>query len=574
MDLLELPEATPETVQDFKHFLRYTWGHLRLPTPTPMQYHIADFLQEKHPRLVLQALRGIGKTWITGAFVAWRLLRNPNEKVLIVSQSGGHSEAIAGFIKKLIHTLPILEHLKARTDQRDSATVFDVNGCNVTVQPSVKALGITSQLQGNRATLLISDDVEGQQNSATEVRRAQLKSATAEYEAILQTDDESQIIVLGTPQSSESIYKGFREDGYVTRIFPARYPEDTSVYEGCLAPYIEQALYRDPNLSNQPIDSRFTDEDLTRRETRYGRSGFKLQFQLDTTLSDAERYPLKLHDLIVADLETHSAPIGLTYSSRPEDRDNDIPNIGFTGDGFYRSPIVPQAYEEYDGVYMGIDPAGRGTDELGYCVIGHLQGKLFLLDAGGLRGGYAEENLIKLSTIAKEYEVSKIYIENNFGDGMFNTVLKPILYTIYPCQLEEVRANIQKELRIIDTLEPVLNQHRLIVDRSLVLRDIEEALSEPTKLPYSLFFQMSHITRERNALVHDDRLDVVAMVVGQWMQVLVQNPEKVLQQYKEKMRLDSITHFMGAVNRAGKRNPSENRRGSRSPVLKGLRGYR
>ena len=95
-------EETRKSIQDFKVFLKHTWSHLRLPSPTRMQYYIADYLQEGHKRSQLEALRGIGKTWITGAYVAWRLLRDPNEKILIVSQSGAHSDNIAIFIRKLI----------------------------------------------------------------------------------------------------------------------------------------------------------------------------------------------------------------------------------------------------------------------------------------------------------------------------------------------------------------------------------------------------------------------------------------------------------------------------------------
>lgn len=559
-----------KVVHDFKHFLAYTWKEIGLPTPTPMQLHIADYLQEGHSRMVLQALRGIGKTWITGAFASWRLLRNPNEKILIVSQSGTHAEAIAVFIKKLIHTLPILDHLKARNDQKNSTMAFDVNGCSVTVQPSVKALGITGQLQGNRATLLISDDVEGQQNSATEDLRAKLRNATAEYEAILQTDEKSQIIVLGTPQSAESIYNGFREDGYVTRVFPARYPEDLSVYHGCLAPYIDKAIQDEPSLIGQPIDSRFTEEDLTRRENRYGRSGFKLQFMLDTTLSDAERYPLKLHDLIVSDLDSREAPLSISYSSDKYDRLQEIPNVGFQGDGFFKPSFISPERLEYETIYMGIDPAGRGKDALGYAIIGQLQGKLFLLDAGGLFGGYIEENLVKLSLMAEQYRVNKIYIEDNFGDGMFTSLLKPILHTIYPVTIEDVRHNTQKEMRIIDTLEPVLNQHRLVVDKSLVLRDISKALETPQNLPYSLFFQLSHITKDRGSLAHDDVLDTVAMVVKQFMRLLMQNPDEVLASYKEKVMNKNIDTFMSIV----KKNRAIGSMGvSKRPATRSLRAF-
>lgn len=474
------------------------------------------------------------------------------------------------FIKKLIDTLPVLQHLIPRPDQRNSVVSFDVNGCEVTVQPSVRSLGITSQLQGNRATLLISDDVEGQQNSATELMRAKLLSQVAEYEAILQTDAESQILVLGTPQSSESIYNDLREKGYLTQIFPARYPEDTSVYQGCLAPYIHKFILENPSCIGKSIDTRFTDEDLNNREVSYGRSGFKLQFMLDTTLSDSERYPLKLHDLIVTDIQPDRAPLSLSYSSDSRNRYNDLQNIGFTGDGFFRPGYTSEEREAYGGIYMGIDPAGRGKDELAYCVIGQLHGKLFLLACGGLFGGYKDENLIKLSSIAKDYSVNRIFVESNFGDGMFETLFKPVLHAIYPVTVEEIRATQQKEMRIIDTLEPVMNQHRLVVDKGLVERDIRKALESPQNLPYSLFHQMSHITRDRGSLLHDDRLDVVAMVVKQWTNVLIQNPEDVLKSYKEKQRLANIEHFMDIVKRQG----GKSRNTRQSPQLKGLRGFK
>ncbi len=551
----------PRILTDFKFFLCYVWEDINLPPPTEMQLHIADYLQEGHSRMVLQALRGIGKTWVTGAFAAWRLLRNPNEKILIVSQSGTHAEAIAVFVKKLINTLEVLEHLKARNDQKNATMAFDVDGCNVTVQPSVKALGITGQLQGNRATLLISDDVEGQQNSATEELRSKLRNATAEYEAILQTDDSSQIIVLGTPQSAESIYNGFREDGYVTRIFPARYPEDLAAYHGCLAPYIVKRLSEGSVELNTPIDSRFTEEDLTRRELRYGRSGFKLQFMLDTTLSDAERYPLKTSDFICMDLDKQEAPLSISYSSDRYDRLQEIPNVGFMGDGFYKPSFVSPERIKYDTIYMGIDPAGRGKDALGYTIIASAQGKLFLLEAGGLFGGYGEDNLVKLSVMAAEYNVNKIFIEDNFGDGMFTVLLKPILMTIHPCGIEEVKHSIQKEMRIIDTLEPVLNSHRLIIDKGLVTRDIARGLEAPENLKYSLAFQMTHVTRDRGALVHDDVLDCVAMVVNAYMRQLIQNPKDILASYKQKLADSKIEHFMSIVkkNREPKRNTSASR---------------
>ena len=530
-------------ISDFKYFLKLTWGHLRLPQPTRMQYYIADYLQEGHKRSQLEALRGIGKTWITGAFVCWRLLRNPNEKVLIVSQSGAHSDNIAIFIRKLIETMPILEHLKPRPDQRSSVVAFDVNGCEVSVQPSVRSLGITSQLQGNRASLLISDDVEGQQNSATEKRRQDLLAQVAEYEAILQTTDNAQILVLGTPQTSESIYNRMRDKGYVTRIYPARYPDDVSSYDGCLADYLVQDLAKDHTLVGKSTDTRFSDEDLYQRELSYGRSAFKLQFMLDTSLSDGEKYPLKQRDLIVADLDMTKGPSELLWSSHSHDSITDIPNLGFTGDTLQRAQRSSQgAMADYEGSVLAIDPSGRGKDEMGWAIVNHLHGKVYVPAFGGLTGGYDESNLVKLAEIARDYKVNKVVTESNFGDGMFNNLLQPVLNAIYPVSMEEIRNSKQKELRIIDTLEPLMNQHRLVINYKALKDDVAFGLSDPKAIYYSMMYQLTHLSNERGALVHDDRLDALTLGVQFWNDygILKQDTGFALEQYKKKQIEDEL----------------------------------
>lgn len=562
-------------LNDFKIFLKLVWEHLRLPDPSELQYEIADFLQEGHSRQVLQALRGAGKTWETGAFAAWRLLRDPNEKILIVSQSGAHSDNIAIFIRKIIETMPMLQHLipKKSKGHRTSNVSFDVDGCEVSVQPSLRALGITSQLQGNRASLLIADDVEGQQNSATEMRREQLRVQTAEFEAILQTTEGAQILVLGTPQSAESIYNGFRTDGYVTRIFPARYPEEVTIYEGCLAPYMVEKMDADPSIIGTTTEPRFTEEDLIMRENRYGRSGFKLQFMLDTTLSDAEKYPLKLKDLIVTDLDDFSGPSAITWSSEGTKEIDTIPNVGFRGDKLHRPGTYSDDLKNYEGVILAIDPAGTGTDEMGWCVVAHLLGRLYVLDFGGIRGGYGEANLMRLARIAKKYKVNDCYIEANFGDGMFSSLLAPIMNAVYPCNLEEVKVTTQKEVRIIDTLEPIMNQHRLIFNYSSCLNDVQFGIREPQNMMYSLMFQLSHITRDRQSLRHDDRIDVLALAVSYWLErdILDQNLDSALDRYRERQFDDQLKAF----RKNYKTNPmSSFNKPKKRTALGGLKSFR
>lgn len=539
-------------VNDFRSYLNYVWEGINLPCPTPIQTDMGKTLMTGDKRLLIEAFRGVGKTYITGAYVTWRLLRNPNEKVLIVSQSGPHSDAIAQFIRRLIFDLPVLEHLIPNSDMRNSVKSFDVAGAEVTVQPSVKSLGITSQLQGNRASILISDDVEGLQNSATEQMRAKLLATVAEYDAILQTTDNAQIIMLGTPQSGESIYNKMRDKGFRTVVYPARYPEDIDVYQGMLAPFITTPLEKGEVEVGDCTDTRFTHQDLVEREASIGRSWFRLQYQLDTTLSDADKYPLKTSDFIVHDLDINKGPISISYSSSRSSYIDTIPNIGFTGDGFFRAGHVDNEYVPYEYSIMSIDPSGRGKDETGYAVIKQLHGKIYVAEVGGIHGGYTPENLMHLAQISKKHSTNALVVESNFGDGMFSELLKPILRSVHPVTIEEVRNNKQKEMRILDIIEPLLNQHKLVIDYSLLKKDVGNAVSDHKNLSYSLIHQITHISKERGSLQHDDRLDALAIALGFIVESVGIDSDEALARYKEEQLDAELESFMRGVGIGGR----------------------
>ena len=77
--------------------------------------------------------------------------------------------------------------------------------------------------------------------------------------------------------------------------------------------------------------------DLEERKLSYGRSGYSLQFMLNPRLSDEDRYPLKINDLIVMDIDKDVAPEKIVWASSPDLAfDNSLPNVGFNGDRFYR----------------------------------------------------------------------------------------------------------------------------------------------------------------------------------------------------------------------------------------------
>ena len=542
-----------EQLKDFKNFLYLAWKHLNLPNPTPIQYDIADYLQdEDNRRAVIEAFRGVGKSWITSAYVCHQLLLNPQENILVVSASKTRADDFSTFTLRLIHEMPILAHLKPRDGQRMSKISFDVAPAKASHAPSVKSLGITGQLTGSRAGIIIADDVESANNSQTQMMRDKLAETIKEFEAVLKPG--GRIIFLGTPQTEMSIYNLLDERGYKTRIWPARYPDDRlkTAMGYKLAPVVAD-VYDKENFPTDP--DRFDGDDLLEREASYGKSGFALQFMLDVSLSDADKYPLKLNDFIVMSGPSSwkEAPVSVQWASGKEQIEavKQLPNIGLKAD-YWAAPMNSSSETaKWDGSVMSIDPAGRGKDETAYAVVKMLKGQLYLTAAGGLQNGYSEESLQILSKIAKEQQVNKIVVESNFGDGMFTQLLKPVLTRVHPVSIEEVRHSVSKEKRMIDTLEPILNQHRLVVDDKVILEDYQS----DRELKYKLFYQLTRLTRDKGSLIHDDRLDALSMAVGYWVETLDRDIQQAVEDHKEELLKIELDKFMEAsIGRPQKRD--------------------
>jgi len=545
----------PEQLKDFRNFLWMTWNHLSLPSPTPIQYEIAQWMQHGPRRGVIQGFRGVGKSWICSAYVVHQLLLDPQKNILVVSASKTRADDFSTFTLRLIHEMPVLAHLIPGDKQRFSKISFDVGPAQASHAPSVKSLGITSQLTGSRADIIIADDVEVPNNSATQSMRDKLSEQVKEFEAILKPDDDCRIMILGTPQCEDSIYNKLLERDYAMRIWPAKmtsHAKNEKVYKGNIA----ASCIDDVEVGYPTEPTRFTEIDLAEREASYGKSGFAMQFMLDPKLSDLDRYPLKLNDLIVMDLDRDTAPEKLVWAQHPENAwDSTVPNVGFTGDRFYRPMKIVGDHVPYTGSVLAIDPSGRGKDETSWAVVKMLNGYLYVTDAGGMQGGYDEKVLKVLTMKAKENKVNAIVVESNFGDGMFVEIIKPYLNKVHPCTIEEVRHNIQKERRIVDTLEPVMNQHKLVIDPVVIKRDYDSAQHYPveTQLKYQLIFQMSRLTREKGALTHDDRLDALSMGVAYWTEQMAQDADRKMMDRKEDLIKIELERLADAYyNRTGK----------------------
>jgi hypothetical protein len=568
-------EALAEHYADFKLFLHdvqldvYGWE------TTEVQYDIADFLQYGGQNIMIQAQRGQAKTTITAIFAVWSLIQDPTFRILIVSAGSKKANEIAKGIILIINAMEELTCLRPdrNAGDRTSTEAFDVHytlrgdGMN----PSVACLGITSNLAGFRADILIPDDVESTKNALTQIQRENLLHLTKDFTSIC---SEGRILYLGTPQSIDSIYNSLPSRGYKVRVWTGRFPtlEEEKEYGDTLAPYLTNILKEHPEYRTGggilgdkgiPIDTRLHEELLQKKELDQGLAYFKLQHMLCTKLSDTERFPLKLRDLVFMHLGDTEAPGKVSWQPR---NDNLIPNYPGSNlqEEMFRAGFISEDMYPYGTKMMYIDPAGGGKngDETVAVVVGFLHGYIFVLDIQGFVGGLREDVYQGLSALSWKYQCNLIQVEQNFGYGALAAAWRPVLDEYYVNAsegslnvgplVEDVWESGQKELRIIDVLEPVMSRHHLIVNESLIQKDVESTSKYPLERrnTYQVFHQMSRITRDKHSLLHDDRADALAGAVRFFTNRLAQDANKEL----IKKRADNMLGFMADPFGRGTRN--------------------
>ena len=519
-------------------------------TPTWMQHDIAAYLQHGPLNLMIQAQRGEAKSTITAIYAVWFLIRNPKARVVIVSAGETTANEISTLIKRLILDVEVLECLRPdpSAGDRTATEAFDVHYSlkGIDKSPSVACVGIGANLPGKRADLVIADDVESPKNSQTAGMRERLANLIKEFSAWT-SNDWARIVFLGTPQSTDSVYTALPSQGFDLRIWPGRYPtaEELQHYGPYLAPSLRQRLTDDPSLQmgggltgdkGQPTDPDLFGEDKLMAKWRmWGESGFQLQYMLNTKLMDALKFPLKLTNMIVMQGGGTRFPLTVTRGFGPQAL------RAYKSSGFDFQLVAPHSVSEetaeLQGIYMHVDPAGGGVngDETGYVVTGFLNGNVYILAAGGIPGGYELEPLTRLAEVAARWKPNTIGVEKNMGYGAFVKVWLPILQKHHKCAIEEEYVHGQKEARIIGTIEPVLGRGALIVMEDVIEQDdaATEKYGADKRKVYSLFYQLAKITRVRNCLKHDDRVDALEGAVRKWLAAIAIDQEKQIKKIED-----------------------------------------
>lgn len=534
--------------EDFAFFMTVIWDCLGIQ-PHPIQTKTAEWIQNAGSHRALFAMRNFGKTLLIASLICWYFKRNPNATVLVQSATQQHSTKIVGFVKQLIETSPFLAEMRPDIDTIWGRLRLDVGNRTVPEKdPSLAAYGIGSQVTGSHVDHIIADDVETPENSRTVEARDKIKDKINEYEDVVNPG--GTITIIGTFQSVEAVLVDVVKDmGYHGIRIPAQYPdpaEDDGTGIGSmwiLAPWLAEDLAEGRAKPGDPTyPERWPLERLLEVKAK-SPSRYLLQRMLDPTLSDEGRYPLKLRDIVVYNVDSEIGPKRVMWASVKALEGFESPGLG--NDRYYHHGFVSEEFAPYQDKVMWVDPAGRGADEVGYCVGYLLDGTIRVPRWGGLDGGYDQQTLKILAKIAEETGVNRILVEPDYGDGMYTTHLNGVVNDQLGLGIavEDAPRAVKrgsKEPWICDVLEPVLTSHRLIID-PMCLKDTESA------------YQLTHVTRDRGCLRHDDRIESLAGVCSVFTSHMFKDLDKIQSQHALELREKEANQWEEEIHSGNRR---------------------
>jgi len=191
-------------------FCQFVWLWNRYQgQPTPeLHLAIAEWLgrswQDGDRRLLLMVFRSAGKSTLVGIFCAWLLLNEPNLRILVLAAEQDLARKMVRNVKRIIERHPLTRGLVPKRRDQWAADQFTVRRRLTQRDPSLLARGITANITGSRADVVICDDVEVPNTSNTSTKRAELRQRLHEISYVL-VPGGLQLFV-GTPHSYDSIY--------------------------------------------------------------------------------------------------------------------------------------------------------------------------------------------------------------------------------------------------------------------------------------------------------------------------------------------------------------------------------
>lgn len=518
----------------FPTFLKYMFWLMGLPSPTRMQLLVADMLQKKPSRrMVFLVYRGFGKTLIFNLFLLWELWNNPELEQAVWGQNQNFAAASVGTILNWVNKFDLFADIRPTNKQRQSTHAFDTpQHASHARCASVTALSIGGAIVGSRADTLLIDDPETSQNGYTQQRRENLDRNMQEATAVIKQTT-GRIVVAGTPHFDRSLYTRLKQKGYQIWIIPMAVPPK-HVVDQCLAHYpkiIRKLIEENPE--GTPLD-RFNEEEIKLKQSE-GTIYYERQYLMNMYRSANSARPLDLTRAILYDANPRNLPAAFEHAREPQYVADEMSEYSCAdiGERLYRPFKVSESVVGYDDLIAYVDPAGKGRDELVLTIGGAAGGYAVVFKVMGLMGGITRDNIERIIDACIDYNVSRICVESNLNTSfqwiraVMDEKYAPMYGRAKLPQVVPKHQQANKEVRILETLDAVLNTGRLILTPGAIIEDYLTAQDRGTEsfADYTLTAQISNFSPKEKLPV-DDRIDTLAGLLSELANHLNVTPSK------------------------------------------------
>lgn len=385
-------------------------------------------------QLLLMAFRGAGKSTIVALYVTFLLWVEPATRVLVLAADQSLANKMVRNIRRLIESHPLTTHLRPTKPDQWAADRFTINRDRELRDPSVLAAGITTNITGCRADIIIYDDVEVPNTCGTHEKRLALRERLNESRFVLAAGGRQ--LFIGTPHSYFSIYA-------------AKARKEINEER----PYLDGFKRKEIPILNKLVRSnwpeQFTRKDIEQIKTQVGPQQFQSQMMLKPVNITESRLDTTLLQYYDTELEPHEV----------------MGNLHLRLNG--KKIISCSAW--WDPSYGGVKSdhsvlAIIFTDEDGHHYLHHIA----YIKTGDSALNEATDQCHQITQIAKKYFVPSIAIETN-GIGKFlpGILRNELAKEKINCAVIEKNSTKPKQTRILEAFDVVLAAEALSVHHNV-----------------------------------------------------------------------------------------------------------
>lgn len=226
LDLTKIPQGPvetpiPQTISELTETLRASKILSLADKPFHQEWY--DYANVQRRFLLLAPRRHAKSTCLSVNYVLWRIIKNPNIRILLVSNTDLQARGFVRVIKQLIEQY--YPSFIPNGREKWAETAIAIKRDQILRDPTLSAVGVNGPIISRRLDLIVCDDCVDPENAASEQLREKVYDWF--YKTLIPAlEPNGQIIIIGTPFGPDDLYARLQMDKWPFRRYDAIVDEE------------------------------------------------------------------------------------------------------------------------------------------------------------------------------------------------------------------------------------------------------------------------------------------------------------------------------------------------------------